>query len=103
VLQKASLPIADAARCLDISKEFRSTNQICAGGVYGNKLLHLFVVKPGVDPTKLFFLRFFFFGVKLGHFTINIFFLYVTKMQAYQRKMEKFFVSEENKFGRIKA
>ncbi len=55
----------------------------------------------GVDLTKLFFLRFFFFGVKLGHFTINIFFLYVTKMQAYQRKTEKFFVSEEKKFGRI--
>ncbi len=54
-----------------------------------------------VDPTKLFFSLFFFFGVKLGHFAINIFFLYVTKMQAYQQKMEKFFVSEEKKFGRI--
>jgi len=50
---------------------------------------------PRVDPTKIFFLRFFFFGVKLGHFTINNFFLYVTKMQAYQQKTEKFFVSEE--------
>jgi len=40
---------------------------------------------------------FFSFGVKLGHFTINNFFLYVTKMQAYQQKMEKFFVSEEKK------
>jgi len=30
--------------------------------------------RPGVDPTKLFFLHFFFFGVKLGHFTINKFF-----------------------------
>jgi len=38
-----------------------------------------------VNPTKLFFLCFFFFGVKLGHFTINIFFLYVTKTQAYQQ------------------
>jgi len=47
----------------------------------------------GVDPTKLFFLCFFSFGVKLGHFTINNFFLYVTKTQAYQRKTEKFFVS----------
>jgi len=54
-----------------------------------------------VDPTKLFFLCFFFFGVKLGHFAINNFFLYVTKMQAYQQKTEKFFVSEEKKFGRI--
>ncbi len=57
--------------------------------------------KPGVDPTKLFFLRFFFFGIKLGHFSIKIFFLYVTKTQAYQQKTEKFFSSEEKKFGRI--
>ncbi len=56
---------------------------------------------PGVDPTKLFFLRIFFFGIKLGHFTINKFFLYVTKTQAYQQKTEKFFVCEEKKFGRI--
>jgi len=52
-------------------------------------------LSPGVDPTKFFFLCFFFFGVKLGHFAINNFFLYVTKMQAYQQKTEKFFVSEE--------
>jgi len=58
-------------------------------------------VRPGVDPTELFFLRFFFFGVKLGHFTINNFFLCATKMQAYQQKTEKFFVSDEKKFGRI--
>jgi hypothetical protein len=45
--------------------------------------------------------NFFFFGVKLGHFNINIFFLYVTKMQAYQQKTKKFFVSKEKKFGRI--
>jgi len=51
--------------------------------------------------TFIFFLCFFFFGVKLGHFAIKIFFLYVTKMQAYQQKTEKFFVSEEKKFGRI--
>jgi len=51
----------------------------------------------GVDPTKLFFLCFFFFVVKLGHFAINNFFLYVTKMQAYQQQTEKFFVSEEKK------
>jgi len=56
---------------------------------------------PWVEPTKLFFLRFFFFGDKLGHFTINNFFLYVKKTQAYQQKTEKFFVSEEKMFGRI--
>jgi len=50
---------------------------------------------------NFFFLRFFFFGVKLGHFTTNNFFLYVMKTQAYQGKTEKFFVSEEKKFGRI--
>jgi len=32
---------------------------------------------------------------------MNNFFLYVTKTQAYQQKTEKFFVSEEKKFGRI--
>ncbi len=52
-----------------------------------------FGLPPRVDPTKLFF-SVFFFGVKLGHFTINNVFLYVTKMQAYHRKTEKFFVSE---------
>jgi hypothetical protein len=52
-------------------------------------------LQTGDDPIKLFFLRFFFFGVKLGHFTINNFFLYITKTQAYQQKTEKFFVSEE--------
>jgi len=50
---------------------------------------------------QTFFSPFFFFGVKLGDFTINNFFLYVTKMQAYQQKAEKFFVGEEKKFGRI--
>jgi len=44
---------------------------------------------------NFFFSVFFFFGVKLGHFTINNFFLYVTKTQAYQQKTEKFFISEE--------
>jgi len=48
-----------------------------------------------------FFLRFFFFGVKLGHFTINNVFLCVMKTQDYQRKTEKFLGSEEKKFGRI--
>ncbi len=50
-----------------------------------------------VPSIQGFFLRFFFFGIKLGHFTINNFFLYVTKMQAYQQKMEKFFVIEQKK------
>jgi len=31
------------------------------------------VTNPGVDPTKLFFLLFIFFVIKLGHFTINNF------------------------------
>jgi len=39
----------------------------------------------------------------LGHFNINNFFLYVTKTQAYKWKTEKFFVSEEKKFGRINS
>jgi len=55
----------------------------------------------GEDPIKLFFLRFLFFGVKLGHFKVNEFFLYVSNMQAYQPKTEKFFVSEEKTFYRI--
>jgi len=59
------------------------------------------VVKLESILPNFFFLRFFFFGVKLGHFTINNFFLYVMKTQAYQGKTEKFFVSEEKKFGRI--
>jgi len=50
---------------------------------------------------QTFFSLFFFFSIKLGHFAINNFFLYVTKMQAYQQKTEKFFVSEEKKFDRI--
>jgi hypothetical protein len=29
------------------------------------------VCQARVDPTKLFFLRIFFFSIKLGHFTIN--------------------------------
>jgi len=41
MLQKASLPIANAAGCVAISKEFTSTNQICAGGVDGNLLFNL--------------------------------------------------------------
>ena len=37
---------------------------------------------PGLDPTKLFFLRFPIFAVKLGHFLVNTFFSYVTNTQA---------------------
>ncbi len=55
---------------------------------------------PGADPIELFF-RFFSLANKLGHFTNNLFMPYVTNMQAYQQKTEKFFVSEENKFYRI--
>jgi len=54
-------------------------------------------MKPGADPIKLSS-SFFFFGDKLGHFTINLFLLYVTNIQAFQRKMEKFFVSKEKSF-----
>jgi hypothetical protein len=56
---------------------------------------------PGVNPTKLSFFRFSDIPVKLGHIIENTFFAYVTNTQAYQRKTEKFFVSEEKKFGRI--
>jgi len=63
------------------------------------KITNSFSIQESILPN--FFLPFFFFGVKLGHFTINNFFLYVTKMQAYQRKTEKFFISKEKKFGRI--
>jgi hypothetical protein len=59
-------------------------------------MCHGLYKEPGVHPTKLFFFVFFFFGIKLGHFNINIFFLYVTKMQAYQLKTEKFFVSKKS-------
>jgi len=50
---------------------------------------------------KLFFLRFLILAVKLDHFTIFDFFLYLINIQAYQQKTEKFFVSEEKKFHRI--
>jgi len=44
-----------------------------------NLEMHLAVKRSGVDPTKLFFLRIFFFGIKLGHFTINKFFYVCNK------------------------
>jgi hypothetical protein len=51
---------------------------------------------PGADTIKLFFLRFLFFDVKLGYFTINYFSL--CNKHANNQKMEKFFVSEEKRF-----
>ncbi len=45
--------------------------------VFHHKSLQLYNFdknNAGVDPTKLFFLRIFFFGIKLGHFTLNKFF-----------------------------
>jgi len=62
----------------------------------------MFVAQESILPN-FFFSVFFFFGIKLGHFTIYKFFLYATKTQAYQQKTEKFFVSEEKKFGRINS
>jgi len=38
---------------------------------------------------KTFFFVFFFFGVKLGHFTINYFILCVTNAKAYEQKAKK--------------
>jgi len=46
---------------------------------------------------QTFFSPFFFFGVKLGHFTINNFFLYVMKTQAYQQKKRKNSLLEKKK------
>ncbi len=95
--------------CTDIhwAKNYKTKLYVCREKpiktfLYEKAALKMLVkLTPGVNPTKLFFLRFFFFGIKLGHFSINIFFLCVTKMQAYQQKTEKFSVSEEKKFGRI--
>ncbi len=42
--------------------------------------------------SYIFFLLFPLIAVKLGHFTINEIFLYVTNTQAYQRRTEKFFL-----------
>jgi hypothetical protein len=63
-----------------------------------NQPLTFVVCKPVADSIKLFFLHFFNFADKVGHFTMNDFFLYVTNTQAYQRKTEKFFVIEEKSF-----
>ena len=61
----------------------------------------LTLVYPGADPIKLYFLRFPIFAVKLGHFIVDTFLSYVPNTQAYQRKTEKFFASEEKEFYRI--
>jgi len=46
-------------------------------------------IHAGANPIKLFFSSFSFFGVKLGLFTINYFFLYGTNLKAFQQKTEK--------------
>ncbi len=51
------------------------------------------------DPIKTFFLHF--FGVKLGHFTINEFFSICNEYKSSAGKTEKIFVSKENKFYRV--
>jgi hypothetical protein len=61
---------------------------------FPNKL-HLLKVNPGIDPIKLFFLFFLIFVVKLGHFTINDFFKYVTNTQDY--RLEKILRQRRNK------
>jgi hypothetical protein len=53
------------------------------------KILFSKNIEPGVDPTKLFFLRIFFFGVKLGHFTINEFFSVCNKNTSLPAKNGK--------------
>ncbi len=67
------------------SLKFRSKIQICKVSKVHNQKL----TTSGKLESILqnFFLCFFFFGVKLGHFTINTFFLYVTKVQAYDPKL----------------
>jgi len=55
-----------------------------SGGKCQRKKSYFFVEngKTKSRSYQTFFSLFFFFGVKLGHLTINNFFLYVTKMQA---------------------
>jgi len=52
----------------------------------------------GADPIKLIFLRFLFFGVKLGHFIINYFFLYERNENAYQQKRKKSSLAKKKSF-----
>jgi len=54
---------------------------------------------PVADPINFFSFFSFFFGVKLCHFTINDFFLFVTNAQAYQRKTEKFLAKKKSFIG----
>jgi len=67
------------------------------------KSLSLDISQTRSRSYQTFFSRFFSSSLKLSHFSINNFFLYVIKTQAYQQKTEKFFVSEEKKFGRINS
>jgi len=98
LLEAFRLTDAKSAKNTDTFTEFLRFWDLRVQKLYVNMLVKS---TTGVDPTKLFIFRFFFFGVKIGHFTFNNFFQYVAKTQAYQRKTEKFFVSEEKKFGRI--
>ena len=59
---------------------------------------------PGADPTKLSFFRFSdfpIFAVKLECLKEREKYEFMKNGQAYQRKTEIFFVSEEKKFGKI--
>jgi hypothetical protein len=49
---------------------------------------------PAADPIK----HFSFFKVKLGDFTINYFFLYVTNAKAYQQKTVKSSLAKKKSF-----
>jgi len=55
-------------------------------------------IKISSRSYKTFFLRFLIFAVKLSHFTINYFFLYIINTQTYHWKTKKFFVSKEKSF-----
>ncbi len=52
--------------------------------LFENNEVFLIFKFTGAVRIKIFFFVFFFFGVKLGHFTANSFLLYVTNKQAYQ-------------------
>jgi len=53
-----------------------------------------FELETPVDPIIYFFI----FSVKICHFSLFEFYLYVTNTQAYQQKTEKFFVSDEKSY-----
>ncbi len=56
---------------------------------------------PGVNPTKLWFLRFPIFTIKLGPFKIQAIFFLCYKHSSFTAKMEEIFVSQRKKFGKI--